>query len=364
MPSRTMKSEPIGLFSFHNPLVKAVIGVALILTVGTLGYRFIEGWSYLDGFYMTVITITGVGFKEVHDPTDFGRIFTLFIIFSGVGVVAYVVVTGSQMLIEGELTKILTRRRSMKAIEKLKGHFIICGFGRMGSFICDELHARDIPFVVVESKQDTQDRIMQAGYYLSPGDATEEEVLLAAGIEKAKGFVSVLDSDAANVYAVLTARELNQDLEIIARAGEEAAAKKLLRAGANRVISPYKIGGMRLVMGILKPAVMNFLEVAMDHKQYDIEIEEVRLHQNSGYCGKRLVDTDIRKELNLIIIAIIKQNREMVFNPGPYTVIEANDTLIAMGEKQNLSVLEREASPNALGNNSKSDKGPVAKANI
>ncbi|MBI5252762.1 MAG: potassium channel protein [Desulfomonile tiedjei] len=360
MSSKTLKSD--GLFSYHHALVKALTGIALILTIGTLGYRFIEGWSYLDGFYMTVITITGIGFKEVHDPTFYGRIFTLFIIFSGVGVVAYAIVTGSQMIIEGELTKILTRRRSMKAIEKLKDHFIICGFGRMGSFICDELHARQIPFVVVETKQDTQDKIMQIGYYLSPGDATEEEVLLAAGIRNAKGFVSVLDSDAANVYAVLTARELNQDLEIIARAGEEAAAKKLVRAGANRVISPYKIGGMRLVMSILKPAVMNFLEVAMDHKQYDIEIEEVGLHENSCYSGKRLVDTDIRKGLNLIIIAIKKKDGQMVFNPGPYTVMDADDTLIAMGEKKNLSVLEREASERAHNNNCKIDGSSSPKA--
>ncbi len=364
MASKSIRNEPTVLFSYHSALVKALTGIVLILIIGTLGYRFIEGWSYLDGFYMTVITITGIGFKEVHDPTLYGKLFTLFIIFSGVGVVAYAVVTGSQMLIEGELTKILTRRRSMKAIEKLRDHFVICGFGRMGSFICDELHARQIPFVIVESKQETQDKIMQTGYYLSPGDATEEEVLVAAGIKNARGFVSVLDSDAANVYAVLTARELNQDLEIIARAGEEAAAKKLLRAGANRVISPYKIGGMRLVMSILKPAVMSFLEVAMDHRQYDIEIEEVRLHEKSCYCGQRLVDTDIRRELNLIIIAIKKKDGQMVFNPGPYTIIEAEDTLIAMGEKKTLSILEREASEEALNNNCKLHNTSASKANI
>jgi voltage-gated potassium channel len=356
--------ERAPIFGFDHSLTKALAGIALILLIGTLGYHFIEGWSYLDGFYMTVITVTTIGFKEVHDPTFYGRIFTLFIIFSGIGVVAYAAITGTKMIIEGELTKILSRRRSMKAIEKLNNHFVICGFGRMGSFICDQLNARQIPFVVVETRQEIQDKIMQAGYYLSPGDATEEEVLLAAGICNAKGFVSVLDSDAANVYAVLTARELNQDLEIIARAGEESAAKKLVRAGANRVISPYKIGGMRLVMSILKPAVMSFLEVAMDHRQFDIEIEEVRLHDKSCYCGKRLVDTDIRKELNLIIIAIKKEDGQMVFNPGPYTVIEANDTLIAMGEKKTLSVLEREASENSLNNNCKLDDTSWTKADI
>lgn len=364
MPAK-MTQDRGGLFNYDSSLTRALIGIALILIVGTLGYRFIEGWSYLDGFYMTVITITTIGFKEVHELTPFyGRIFTLCIIFSGVGVVAYAIVTGSKMIVEGELTKILTRRRSMKAIEKLKDHFIICGFGRMGSFICDELAAREIPFVVVESKQATQDKIMQTGYYLSPGDATEEEVLLAAGIKNARGFVSVLDSDAANVYAVLTARELNQDLEIIARAGEEAAAKKLRRAGANRAISPYKIGGMRLVMSIIKPAVMSFLEVAMDHKQFDIELEEVMLNEQSSYCGKMLVDTDIRKELNLIIIAIKKKDGQMVFNPGPYTIIESDDTLIAMGERNQLAILEREASERNLNHSVKNAGSSAGKANI
>ena len=156
---------------------------------------------------MTVITITTIGFKEVHELTVPGKIFTLFIIFTGIGVVGYTVFAGTQFVIEGEINKVFTRRRSMKAIEKLKNHFIICGFGRMGSFVCEQLHARGIPLVVVENKIESQDKIVQAGYYLAPGDATEEEVLLAASIKKARGLVSVLNSDAANVYAGLTARD-------------------------------------------------------------------------------------------------------------------------------------------------------------
>jgi voltage-gated potassium channel len=332
--------------SYGGKLAKAIIAIALVLSIGTLGYRFIEGWSWLDGFYMTVITITTIGFKEVHPLNVYGELFTLFIIFTGIGVVGYVVVTGTRMVIEGEINKFFTRRRSMKAIQKLQDHFIICGFGRMGSFICDQLYARGIPFVVVEQRPEAQDRITQAGYYLSPGDATEEEVLRAASIEQARGLVSVLDSDASNVYAVLTARELNPQIEIIARADDDSAQKKLTRAGATRVISPYKIGGMRMVMGILKPAVMNFLEVAMDHRQYDIEIEEVIVAERSSYSGVRLIDTDIRRELNLIIIAVKKPTGLMVFNPGPDTIIEDNDTLIAMGEKKNLAFLRRAACVN------------------
>ena len=218
----------------------------------------------------------------------------------------------------------------------------------MGSFICQQLQVRGISFVVVENKHEVQDKVMADGFLLSPGDATEEAILRNAGIHRAKGLVSVVQSDADNVYVVLTARELNPDIEIIARAGEESAEKKLMRAGATRVISPYRIGGMRLVMGIIKPAVMSFLELAMDHRKLDVELEEVRVAEKSSYSGKKLIDTDIRKELNLIIIAIKKSDDRMVFNPGPETVIEDNDTLIAMGDSDNLKVLEREAGANSL----------------
>ncbi len=325
---------------------KVAVGIFLVLLIGTFGYRVIEGWPLLDGLYMTVITITTIGFKEVHDLSRSGQVFTLLIIIFGIGMVTYAVVSGTSMLIEGQVYKILTRRRSMKAIEKIESHFIICGFGRMGSFICDQLQSREIPFVVVENRPEVQDRIMGMNYLLSPGDATEEDVLLGAGIRNAKGLVSVLDSDAQNVYVVLTARELNPDLEIIARAGEEAASKKLIRAGATRVISPYKIGGMRMVMSIIKPEVMNFLEVAMDHKQFDIELEEVRVAEDSDYSGKKLIETDIRKELNLIIIAVKKKSGQMVFNPGPSTVINGSDVLIAMGDRSKLTILEQKAKVN------------------
>lgn len=324
-------------------LFRTLFGIVLVLVTGTLGYRLIEGWPFLDGFYMTVITITSIGYGEIHPLSTEGRIFTLFIIAIGIGVVGHALVSVSRWLIEGEVVKVFTRRRSMKAIQKIRDHFIVCGFGRMGSFVCNEFHARGIPFVVVENIPEIQDKINQNGYYLSPGDATDEDVLMAARIKTARGLVSTLNSDASNVYVVLTARELNPDLQIIARAGEEDAEKKLIRAGASRVISPYRIGGMRMVMGILKPTVMSFLEVAMDHKQLNVELEEVRVGKNSAYSGKKLVDTDIRKELNLIIIAIKKPDGRMVFNPGPNTIIEDEDLLITLGENKDLAIFHREA---------------------
>lgn len=324
-------------------MARSIIGLVSVILFGTLGYMTIESWSFLDGLYMTVITISSIGFGEVHPLSDTGRIFTLILVFMGFGVLGYVLVSGSKFIIEGEVQKIFTRRRSMKAIEKIKDHFVVCGFGRMGAFVVQQFHARGIPFVVVENDKESQLRILEAGYFLSPGDATQESVLLGANVKAARGLVSVLNSDAANVYVVLTARELNPTIEIIARAGEEGAQKKLLRAGANRVISPYQVGGMRMVMGILKPEVMNFLELVMDYRDLNIEIEEIKVDEGSAYAGVSLVDTDIRRDLNLIVIAIKKHNGKMVFNPGPQTIIEGHDTLIAMGEKVNLRAFEKKS---------------------
>lgn len=325
----------------NKTFLRALMAIGFVLLAGTVGYMVIEGWTVLDSLYMTVITITTIGFEEVHQLSPAGEAFTLFIIFIGLGIVAYSLLHGTRLLVEGEVDRILSRRRRMKAIKKMKDHFVICGFGRMGAIVCSELQIRGIPFVIVENKTETQDRILDLGYLMSPGDATEEQVLIDAGIERARGLVSLLDSDAQNVYVVLTARQINPDLQIIARAGHESAYSKLKLAGANRVISPYQIGGMRLVMGILKPAVMGFLEVAMDYSKMDVEIEEIRLADEAPYVGRRLVDTDIRKNFNLIIIAIAKPNGATVFNPGPQTVLELNDTLITMGVRSDLELFQQ-----------------------
>jgi len=292
---------------------------------------------------MTVITLTTVGFGEIHPLTSHGRVFTIVLFFFGMGVVGYAFVSATRFVVEGEILALITRRRHMRAVERIHDHFIVCGFGRMGSFIAQQLHERGIPFVLVEDKPAIQEKIIQLGYLMSPGDATDEEILKSAGIETARGLVAVLNSDAENLYAVLTARELNPNLEIVARASDDAAQKKLMRAGATRVISPYKIGGMRMVMGMLKPAVMSFLEVVMDHKDMSIEIEEIQVGKGSQYSGKKLVETDIRRDLDLIVIGIKKHYGDMVFNPGPQTVVEAHDTLIAMGRKEELAACRRTA---------------------
>jgi voltage-gated potassium channel len=292
---------------------------------------------------MTVITLTTVGFGEIHPLTPDARIFTLVLIFFGMGVVGYAFFSATRFVVEGEILSLITRRRHMKAVERIRDHFIVCGFGRMGSFIAEQLHERGIPFVVIERTPETQEKVIQLGYLMVPGDATDEEILVAARIRTARGLVAVLDTDAENLYTVLTARELSADLEVVARASDDAAQKKLMRAGATRVISPYKIGGMRILMGMLKPAVTSFLEVVADHKDMSIEIEEIPVSEKSPYTGKRLVETDIRRDLDLIVIAVMKRDGEMVFNPGPQTVVDAHDTLITMGRKDDLAACRHTA---------------------
>lgn len=324
-------------------LLNALIGLLVIVAAGTFGYQAFEGWSLLDGLYMTVITITTIGYGETHPLSPAGRIFTIILIFFGIGLVAYTFLAFTRFIVEGEIVQYFSRRRSMRAIHKIKDHFIVCGFGRMGSFICERLHEAGKGFVVVEKDPTVQEKVLQLGYLLSPGEATEENTLKAAGALQARGLVAVLDSDAENVYTVLSSRELNPDLEIIARAAHEGAKKKLLRAGANRVISPYQIGGMRMLMSILKPNVVTFLEVVMEQKEFNVEVEEAPVAPNSVYAGKKLIETDIRKDLNLIIIAIKRGAGDLVFNPGSDTMIEEGDTLIAMGNKDMLEKCMRDA---------------------
>ncbi|MBI4838114.1 MAG: potassium channel family protein [Nitrospirae bacterium] len=232
--------------------------IAFIVLFGTLGYIVIEGWNALDSLYMTIITIASVGFKEVHDLSSGGRIFTIILIISGAGTILFTLNTGAKFVLEGELQDILGRKRLEKQIKDLKGHYIICGYGRMGKIICKELRGSGVEFIIIEKMpnliQEREDII------LLEGDATQDEVLREAGIEKAKGLISVLPTDAENLYVVLTARGLKPDLTIVARAGEEGSEQKLLRAGADRVVSPYHIGGLRIAHTVVKPAVVDFIE--------------------------------------------------------------------------------------------------------
>lgn len=320
----------------------AVALVVLVASFGTAGYMLLEGWNFIDSLYMTVITLASVGFKEVHDLSPFGRIFTIIIIIGGVGTVAYALSAGAKIILEGELQEVYGRRRLEKKIREMKNHYIVCGYGRMGKIICRELREKNIKFVIVEKQPDMHQE--KDDLLIFPGDATKDEVLKELGIERAKGLVTVLPTDAENLFVVLSARGLNPNLFIVARAGEEGSENKLIRAGADKVVSPYHIGGLRIAHTVLKPAVVDFIEFATKSGNIDLQMEEVLIKESSELVGKSLDECGIGRELGIIIVAIKKPNGEMKFNPTFKSAIKTGDTLIALGESSKLKNLEVMAS--------------------
>jgi voltage-gated potassium channel len=308
--------------------------LVLLVSFGTLGYIVIEGWDTLDSLYMTVITLSTVGFKEVHNLSDPGKIFTMVLIVFGVSVIGYIVGSLAQIMFEGQFHRIIGRKKVEKAIAALQDHYIICGFGRIGALICKEFAAKPLSFVVVEKDTATIDRIELDGhgYLFLRGDATADDTLLKAGIKKAKGLISVVTSDTENVYITLTARGLNPDLYILARSGEEGSEIKLKRAGANKVVSPYLIGGSRMAQAILRPTVVDFIEIATGHEHMELQMEEILIPEHSRFIGESLASSGFRKETGVIIVGIKKDCGTMGFNPESHTKIEAGDTLIVLGE--------------------------------
>ena len=300
----------------------------------------IEKWRLLDALYMTVITLGTVGFKEVHDLSDGGKMFTIFLIVVGVSVLGYIVGSLAQIMFEGQFQRIIGRKKVEKQIEALKDHYIICGFGRIGSLICKEFNANGLPFVIVEKSADSIEKLDEDGYLHMRGDATLDETLLKAGIKRAKGLISVVTSDTENVYITLTARGLNPDLYILARSGEEGSDLKLKRAGANKVVSPYIIGGSRMAQSILRPNVVDFIEIATGSEHMDLQMEEITIPPHSAFAGETLVSSGFRKEIGVIIVGIKKAHGKMIFNPHSQSKIEGGDTLIVLGEPVSIAKLE------------------------
>jgi voltage-gated potassium channel len=323
------------------PLKRIIIGLGCliaILLIGSYGYVFLEGWNFFDGLYMTVTTLTTVGYGEVHPLSKTGRAFTILLIFLGVGFMLYVVTALAQVVVEGQIQDIFGRRRVEREIRNLKDHYIICGFGRIGEVISRELSHNNIPIVIVDNLPQNTPMLERSGYLHVIGNATQEEVLWSAGIERARGLVSVVSSDADNVYIVLTARSMNPDLAIVSRAGEPGSEQKLRRAGANEVISPYELGGQRMAQTILRPTVVDFMDVALG-EGIDLSLEEIPVGGASDIIGKPLKDSGIRQHLDLIIVAIKRSDGAMIFNPQPDALILQGDTLIALGSKVNLDKL-------------------------
>ncbi|MDD2321414.1 MAG: potassium channel protein [Geobacteraceae bacterium] len=318
----------------------SIIVLGLLISLGTFGYMGIEGWNFLDSLYMTVITLATVGFQEVNALSDPGKVFTMLLIVLGVSVLGYIVGSLAQIMFEGQIQRIVGRKKVEKKIEALRDHYIVCGFGRMGGLICKEFSAKPLPFVVVEKNTEVIEKLEEEGYLYLRGDATDDETLLKAGIKRAKGLISVVASDTENVYITLTARGLNLDLFILARSGDEGSDIKLKRAGASKVVSPYLIGGNRMAQAILRPNVVDFIEIATGREHLELQMEEIIIPADSGFIGENLVSSGFRKETGVMIVGIKKSNGSMVFNPEPHSTLSERDTLIVLGQPAAITKLE------------------------
>lgn len=318
----------------------SVLFLVSVIAIGSIGYMVIEGWPFMDALYMTIISITTTGFSELHPLSHVGRIFTLFVIVFGVVTIAYTGSRVAQLLIE---TIVFRRRKMIKKLSSMQNHYIICGFGRMGKRICQELASYDAPFVVIEKDSKEIENLTRFGYLFVEGDATDDDVLLGAGIKKAKGLVAVLPSEAENVFTTLSSRVLNPDIFIVSRAVEEGTESKLLKAGASRVLKPYEIGGHRMAQVLLHPGVVDFIDILARERRIDLSIEEIEVRPGSQLVGKTLAEAPIRHDLNIIIVAISSAGGEAVYNPGSNALIHEGDKLIVIGEENNIRQLKKMA---------------------
>jgi len=316
------------------------MALAAVVAVGVTGFMLITGMGVIDALYMTVTTISTVGFREVRPLGPAGQLFTVALIVSGVGLVFYSASLMARDLIEGELRRGYGRRKVQRQINQTSGHVIVCGFGRMGRSVCRELAAKPAPFVVVDRDAEALRHAESEGFLFVAGDASEDEVLRAAGIERAQGLVAALSKDADNVYVVLSARELAPRLLIVARAEDERSERKLLHAGANRVVLPYAISGHRMAHALLRPAVLDVIDLATHSRELELQIEEVAVPPAAFCVGATLQGSGVRDQFGLIVIAIKKPDDSMQFNPTADTRIDAGDRLVLMGPADALRALE------------------------
>jgi voltage-gated potassium channel len=334
-----MKDRLITALNRHIALLVCLS--AILVGIGIAGFMGISGSSFVDALYMTVSTLTTVGMGEVSPLDAQGRLFTVALILLGVGFVAYTLTYFTKIFLDGNLADAYRRAQVEKLIGRLKDHYIICGYGQMGQIVARELLRSDVPVVVIEKEETAVARLKEKKVLYIDGDATEEENLVDAGIAKAKGVVTVVEKDSENLFIVLTARDLNKDLLIYSRSHAPGSDKKLLKAGATQVVSPYVTGGMRIVHNILRPTVLSFMEVALSEQGMDLDLAELAIPEGAAIVDKDLAHSNIRDKFNLIIIGIKRLNGEMIFNPLPTETLLLGDILIAMGHQDSLSQFTR-----------------------
>jgi voltage-gated potassium channel len=316
----------------------AVLAVAVATAMGTLGFHLIEGWSLVNSLYAATQTVTTVGYGDLAPVTRNGRIFATIFMFVGVGVVLYSLTATVQSIVQSELLATFGQRRQLRKMSKLRDHFIICGAGRVGSRLARTLQSTNQTFIVIERDPQKVAELTDHGVVVLVRDATSEEALKEAGVEHARGLAACLPDDSDNVYVVLTARDLNSRIHIVARAVEEQAESKLIRAGANRVVAPTIIGGHRMAMALTKPAVGDFID-SITANTLGLALEQLEVSRSSSLVGQKLSATKIRSELDIVIVSIRRGDGQTLFNPSGEASIEAGDMLIAIGSAESLMKL-------------------------
>ncbi len=319
-------------------LFLAALMIAIMITLGAIGFRSLEQLSWLNSFYLSTQTVTTVGYGDITPHTQTGRAFSIILMLTGVGTVLYALTVLAQAVIQSDIFQTLGARRKLNEMEHLSDHYIVCGAGRVGRRIIRNLQKQELPFVILETDEKKLADFERDGSIFFIGDATSEENLLKAGVKRAKGLATCLADDADNVYVVLTARGLNPDLHIVARAVEEQAEPQLIRAGASRVVAPIIIGGQSMARSLLKPAIADFMDTIVA-ETLDLVFEEVTVHTPSPYAGAMLKDTNLGSELNLIVVAIRRADGELEFQPNGETLISDGDLLIVIGKAESVKLM-------------------------
>lgn len=321
----------------------ALILLCAIVTVGTLGYMAIEGWSAWDALYMTVISLTTVGYREVHPMSRAGEAFTMFVLVGGVGTVLYSFTLIGARVIESALHNPLERRRIAYMLDHLEHHFIVCGYGRIGAIIVDEFRRQKVPYVIIERDPERVRSLTEAGHLAVEGDASSEEVLGKAGVARARGLIAAVSTDAENVYTVLSARLMQPALYIIGRAGSDESTRKIKQAGADRVISPYQIGGQHMAQLALRPAVVEFVQLATSSEFLELSMEQIEVRADGPLVGQTIVGANLRQRFGVIVVGIRRASGRMEFNPPPDAGMQAGDFLVVLGPSDRLGELARHA---------------------
>ncbi len=338
-PQTELSSFDGGLFD-RRDLIVANLFLISVVALGTLGYTLIEGWPWQDSLYMTFITLTTIGFAEVHELSSGGRFFTILVGLTGIGSVAFIATRTAQILLN---TQSFRHRTMMKMVNTVSDHYVLAGYGRIGQRIAQDLHRNGVPFVVIEANPSKAGSLETSGLPYIQGDAEDETVLQKAGISRAKGLILTLPEDRANVFATLVARELNPDLFILVRTDTHLNRRKLVRAGADKVVAPYEIGADRMAQVLLRPNVDRVMERVLMASAMNFNMDEVDVQEDSPLAGKTLVEAQFRQRFDAIVVAIVNgSSLNISFNPGPHETIRPKDTLIVLGSNEMIDRLKKD----------------------